>query len=153
MKKLLFIAFLMLIGNLTFAQKTLSTDGTEYYSCSQKNGLTVVPGNYKLSVKFDDKTLGFNTSGGQNMTSYKTIKKTEKYVIGQNSEGNYAFFDITKKQFYYIDYFMNRYMTAGYGSENNEIKQNTLKLMGILKNGESQKDAIQYLIKQTEYGF
>tara|TARA_R110001632_G_scaffold232309_1_gene372811 strand:+ start:4489 stop:4950 length:462 start_codon:yes stop_codon:yes gene_type:complete len=153
MKKFLFIATLLLVGNLTFAQTKVTTDGTEYYSCSQKNGMTSVPGNYTLTVEYDDKQLGFNTNGGERMTSYSTVKKTDKYVIGQNEEGNYAFFDIAKKQFYYIDYFMSRYMTAGYGIQNTEIKQNTLKMMNILKNGESQKDAIQHLIKQTEYGF
>ena len=48
---------------------------------------------------------------------------------------------------------MNRYLTAGYGKDNTEIKQNTLKMMSILRKGESQKDAIQFLIKQTEYDF
>ncbi|MCB0747772.1 MAG: hypothetical protein KDC90_09955 [Ignavibacteriae bacterium] len=153
MKKLLFVALLTFIGNSLFAQKTVSTNGTEYYSCSQKNGMTSIPGDYKLTVQYDEKELGFNASGGQRMTSFSTVKKTDKYVIGQNVEGNYAFFDITKKQFYYIDYFMKRYLTTGYGSQSAEIKQNTMKIMDILKKGESQKDAIQYLIKQTEYGF
>ena len=48
---------------------------------------------------------------------------------------------------------MKRYLTAGLGSENVEIKQNTLKIMSILKKGNSQKDAVQFLIKQTEYDF
>lgn len=153
MKKILFIAFLTIIGNSLYAQKTITANGTEYYSCSQKNGMTDVPGEYKLTVQYDEKELGFNASGGQRMTTFSTIKTTDKYVIGQNTEGNYAFLDIAKKQFYYIDYYIKRYLTAGYGSQSAEIKQNTLKIMDILKKGESQKDAIQYLIKQTEYGF
>ncbi len=153
MKKLLFVALLTLISNSLFAQKIVSTNGTEYYSCSQKNGMTSISGDYKLTVQYDDKELGFNASGGQRMTSFSTVKKTDEYVIGQNGEGNYAFFDITKKQFYYIDYYMNRYMTAGYGSGSNEIKQTVLQMMEMLKNGKSQKDVIQYLIEQTKYDF
>lgn len=49
-------------------------------------------------------------------------KKNNKYVIGE-SGGNYAFFNIKKKQFYYIDYFMSRYSTAGYGPGYSEVKQ------------------------------
>ncbi len=80
-------------------------------------------------------------------------QKTEKYIIEKNPEENYSFYDIKKKQFFYIDYYMNRYMTAGYGSGSNEIKQAVLKMMEMLKNGKSQKDVIQYLIEQTKYDF
>lgn len=99
MKKIFIIATILFIGNLTFAQTKITASGTEYYSCSQKNGMTSVPGNYTLTVEYDDNQLGFNTNGGERMTSYSTVKKTDKYVIGQNEEGNYAFFDIAKKQF------------------------------------------------------
>jgi hypothetical protein len=156
MKKILFITLLVFISNFAFAQKTITTDCTEKYSCSQKYGLTPTKIDYKLKVKFDEKELNFNTNGTDEFSPYSTYfiaKKTEKYVIGKNKEGNYAFYNIAKKQFYYIDYYMKRYLTAGLGSENVEIKQNTLKIMSILKKGNSQKDAVQFLIKQTEYDF
>lgn len=45
---------------------------------------------------------------------------------------------------------MSRYITADYGAETSEIKPNVLKMMDILKDSSSQKEAIQYLIKQAE---
>lgn len=153
MKKILFTALLSLVINSLFAQKIVSTNGTEYYSCSQKNGLTETKSDYVLNVSYDSENLKFNTAEKQRMTSYSVAKKTEKYVIGKNAEENYAFYDIKKKQFYYIDYYMSRYMNAGYGSGSTEIKQTVLKMMEMLKNGKSQKDVIQYLIEQTKYDF
>lgn len=119
----------------------------------KKNGLTETKSDYVLTVSYDSENLKFNTAEKQQMVSYSVSKKTEKYVIGKNTEGNYSFYDIKKKQFYNIDYFMSRYMTAGYGSNSTEIKQTVLKMMEMLKNGKSQKDVIQYLIDQTEYDF
>lgn len=86
------------------------------------------------------------------MESYAVAKKTDKYVIGEFS-GNYAFFNIKKKQFYYIDYFMSRYSTAGYGPGYSEVKQTVVNMMDLLKEGSTQKDVIQHLVKQSEYDF
>ena len=74
-------------------------------------------------------------------------------MIGSDQSGNYSFYDIKKKQFYYIDYFMNRYSVAGYGEGYSEIKQSVNKMMTKLKDGSTQKDVIQFLVKQTEYDF
>tara|TARA_R110002012_G_scaffold67823_1_gene176504 strand:- start:2728 stop:2991 length:264 start_codon:yes stop_codon:yes gene_type:complete len=87
------------------------------------------------------------------MSSFETIKKTNDYVIGKSFQGNYLFFDINNEQLYYIDFFMNRYMTAGYGKGGNEIKQKVLKMMAMLKKGQSQKDVVKYLIEQSKYDF
>ena len=87
------------------------------------------------------------------MSSFETAKKTKNYVVGKSLKGNYLFFDIKNKQLYYIDFFMNKYMTAGYGKGGNEIKQKALKMMAMLKKGQSQKDAVQYLIEQSKYEF
>jgi hypothetical protein len=86
------------------------------------------------------------------MESYSVAKKTEKYVIVE-SGGNYAFLNIKEKQFYYIGYFMSRYITAGYGPGYSEVEQNVVRMMDIPKEGSTQKDVIQHLIKQTEYDF
>jgi hypothetical protein len=153
MKKILFVLTICLISNLTFGQKTEKINGDTKFSCSQKNGLTETKSDYVLTVSYDSENLKFSTAEKQRMTSYSVAKKTEKYVIGKNTEENYSFYDIKKKQFYYIDYYMSRYMTAGYGSGSSEIKQTVLKMMEMLKKGKSQKDVIQYLIDQTKYDF
>jgi len=153
MKKILFVITICLISNLTFGQKTEKINGDTKFNCSQKNGLTETKSNYVLNIFYDSENLKFSTAEKQRMTSYSVAKKTEKYVIGKNAEENYAFYDIKKKKFYYIDYYMSRYMNAGYGSGSTEIKQTVLKMMEMLKSGKSQKDVIQYLIEQTKYDF
>lgn len=87
------------------------------------------------------------------MNEYTVTKKTDKYVIGKDASGNYSFYDIKKKQFFYIDYFMNRYSAGGYGLGYSVAKQTVLKIMDLLKEGKTQKDVIQHLIQQTEYDF
>ena len=135
---------------------TATTKCTAEISCSQKYGVTVTEREYTLTVIFDNKEIKFTTyenSSQKGMNTYIVTKKTEKYIVASNSEGNYAFYNIKKKQIYYIDYYMSRYITAGYGSETSEIKQNVEKMMELLKNGNTQKDVIQSLIKQAEYDF
>ncbi|MFI2741620.1 hypothetical protein ACG2LH_02675 [Zhouia sp. PK063] len=149
MKNLMFILTIL----ITFGQKTEKINGDTKFSCSQKNGLTETKTDYILTIVYDSENIEFSTAENQRMTSYSVTKITDKYVIGKNSEENYSFYDIKKKQFYYIDYYMSRYMTAGYGSSSNGIKQTVLKMMEMLKNGKSQKDIIQYLIDQTKYDF
>jgi len=153
MKKILTIIIFSLIGNFTYSQKIIKSECSEKFSCSQKFGLTETKSNYTLIVSIDDKDLKFKTAEKQIMTSFSVAKKTDKYVIGKNESGNYSFYDLKKKQFYYIDYYMSRYSTAGYGVENSEIKQTVLKMMELLKKGNTQKDVIQHLVKQTEYDF
>ncbi len=58
-----------------------------------------------------------------------------------------------KKQYYYIDFYMNRYTTAGYGQVSTNVKETVIKMMDLLKNDKTQKDVIQHLISQTEYDF
>ncbi|HRB71174.1 hypothetical protein [Flavobacterium sp. WV_118_3] len=165
MKNILLI-FLLVFTSFCFSQKlnskvkSIETKVTAKcnanISCSQKHGMTEIPRDYTLTVVYDKENLKFTTYNNpslKGMNNYRITKKTDKYVVGSNEEGNYAFFDIKKKQLYNIDYFMSRYITAGYGAETSEIKQNVLKMMDILKNGSSQKDVIQHLIKQSEYDF
>lgn len=108
---------------------------------------------YTLSVEFDDSSMKFSTKEGSTSTSYNIAKQTEKYVIGKNEDGNYSFFDIKNKEFYSIDFYMIRYLTAGYGSDNSQVEQTTQNMMKILKQGKTQKDVVQHLIKQTDYDF
>ena len=155
MNKLL-ITISLIISNIIFSQTKVTTKCSADISCSQKYGTTISEREYTLKVIFDNKEIKFTThenASEKGMNTYNIRKKTIKYVIASNKEGNYSFYNINKKQFYNIDYFMNRYLTAGYGAKTNEIKQNTEKMMDLLKNGETQKDVIQYLIKQTEYDF
>ncbi|GEM_PF-1639628 len=165
MKNLL-LSFLLVFTSFCFSQKSnvkiksietkITAKCNTEISCSQKNGITEMPRDYTLTVLYDKENLKFTTRDNptlKGMNNYIITKKTNKYVIGSDQEGNYAFFDIKKKQFYYIDYFMSRYITAGYGAETSVIKQNVLKMMDILKDSSSQKDAIQHLIKQVEYDF
>ncbi|UUC44583.1 hypothetical protein [Flavobacterium cerinum] len=157
------LSFLLVFTSFCFSQKSnvkvnsletkLTAKCNTEISCSQKFGITEIPRDYTLTVIFDKENLKFTTRDNpilKGMNNYVVTKRTDKYVIGSNVEGNFAFFDIKKKQFYYIDYFMSRYITAGYGAETSEIKQNVLKIMDILNDSSSQKDAIQYLIKQAE---
>ena len=135
---------------------TATTKCTAEISCSQKYGVTVTEREYTLTVIFDNKEIKFTTyesASQKGMNTYIVTKKTEKYIVASNSEGNYAFYNIKKKQFYNIDYYMSRYITAGYGSETSEIKQNVEKMMELLKKENTQKDVIQNLIKQAEYDF
>jgi len=123
------------------------------FVCGQITGLTETKNDYILNVFYDSENLKYNTAEKQQMTTFSVAKKTEKYIIGKQLAQNYSFYDIKKKQFYYIDYFSEMYLTAGYGSGSIEIKQNVLKMMVMLKKGKSQKDVIQYLIEQTKYDF
>jgi hypothetical protein len=141
---------------ITNATKKEETKCTAEISCSQKFGVTVTEREYILTVIFDNKEIKFSTSKNpieKTMNNYTVTKKTEKYAVAVNKEGNYAFYNIKKKQFYYIDYYLNRYLTASYGSETTEIQKTAEKMMELLKSGSSQKDVIQDLIKQAEYDF
>ena len=153
MKKTLLTTAFTLLSLLAFSQTTVKTEFKAKLSCSQKYGLTTTDGDFVLTVTYDDETIKFNTSEGQTMTTYTVAKKTDKYVIGKDASGNYSFYDIKKKQFFYIDYFMSRYTTAGYGAGYSVAKQTVLKMMDLLKEGKTQKDVIQHLVSQTEYDF
>jgi transcriptional regulator with PAS, ATPase and Fis domain len=140
----------------TIVNTKAETKCTAEISCSQKFGVTVTEREYLLTVIFDDKEIKFSTQEKpveKAMNTYNITKKTEKYVVAVNKEGNYAFYNIKKKQFYYIDYYLSRYLTASYGSETTEIRKTAEKMMELLKNGSTQKDVIQDLIKQAEYDF
>lgn len=137
----------------TFSQVTVKSEFSAKLNCSQKYGLSSDTGSFLLTVIYDDNTMSFNTTEGQTMTSYTIAKKTDKYIIGKDTSGNYSFYDLEKKQFFYIDYFMSRYSTAGYGAGYSDAKQTVLKMMALLKEGKTQKDVIQHLVSQTEYDF
>ena len=125
-------------------------------SCSQKFGVSVLDREYLLTVIFDNKEIKFSTKENPIetvMNKYTITLKTEKYIVATNDEGNYVFFNVKRKQFYYIDFYLKRYLTAGYGAETNEIQKTIEKMMELLKNGSTQKDVIQDLIKQAEYNF
>lgn len=153
MKKTILISILALFSIIAFSQTIVKTEFKAKHSCSQKYGLTSTDGDFILTVIYDNDTLKFNTREGQSMMKYSVAKKTDKYVIGKDASGNYSFYDIKKKQLFYIDYFMSRYTTAGYGAGYSESKQTVLKMMELLKGGSTQKDVIQHLISQTEYDF
>ena len=152
MKQSLILIALITVTTVAFSQTTVTAPFTAKLTNSQKYGLDIIEGEYILTVIYDDENMKFYTSEGQTMESYSVAKKTDKYIIGELG-GNYAFFNIKKKQFYYIDYFMSRYTTAGYGPGYSEVKQTVIKMMDILKEGSTQKDVVQHLIKQTEYDF
>ena len=152
MKQSLILIALITVATVAFSQTTVTAPFTAKLTNSQKYGLDIIEGEYILTVIYDDENMKFNTSEGQTMESYSVAKKTDKYIIGELG-GNYAFFNIKKKQFYYIDYFMSRNTTAGYGPGYSEVKQTVIKMMDILKEGSTQKDVVQHLIKQTEYDF
>lgn len=153
MKSILLTIAIFLTSHLIFGQTTVEINSNAKYSRSQQYGLTETNMDYTLNISYDSESLKFRTAEKQAMTTYTVSKKTEKYVIGRNSEENYSFYDIKKKQLYYIDYYRNKYMTAGYGSGSAEIKQIVTIMMKKLKDGKSQKDVIQYLIEQTKYDF
>jgi hypothetical protein len=138
---------------MAFTQQTVKVDYLTRLNCSQKFGLTTYDGEFVMTIEYDNTTLKFNSREGQQMTVYSVAKKTDKYIIGKNDNGNYSFYDIKKKQFYYIDYFMSRYSTAGYGVGYSVVKQTVLKMMNSLKEGKTQKDVIQFLVEQAEYDF
>lgn len=155
-KQLFFNCLFLIVTTATFSQTTVTSKCTADVSCSQKYGITLTEREYTLTVFYDKSNLKFTTGNAVTFPALNTFsitKKTDKYVVGTNSEGNYGFLDIRRKQFYNIDYYMNRYLTAGYGSQTTEVKETTLKMMEILKKGGSQKDVVQELIKQAEYDF
>lgn len=143
----------VLLSMSLIAQKTITTPMKIKYSCSQKYGLTPSEGDYNLIVNYTDQSITFKTRKDQPGEKYTVAKKTAKYVIGKNEAGNYMFYDINKKQLFYIDYFMSRYTTAGYGTDSADTKQKVLKMMEMLKSSKTQKDVISYLVKQSEYDF
>jgi hypothetical protein len=156
MRNLLFAFLLLIFTSISFSQTKATIKCSADISCSQKNGTTLIEREYTLTVIFDNKEIKFTTHDNQSekgMNKYDVTKKTEKYIVASNKEGNYAFYNIKKKQFYYIDYYMNRYISAGYGSQTSEVKQNVEKMIELLKSGSTQKDVIQDLIKQAEYDF
>ena len=152
MKKSLILITLITVANIAFSQTTVTAPFTAILTNSQKYGLDAIGGEYILTVIYDNENIKFNTSEGRTFSVFSVAKKTDKYIIGE-SGGNYAFFNLKKKQFYYIDYFMSRYIISGYGSGYSEVKQAIIKMMYFLKKGSTQKDVIQHLIKQTEYDF
>ena len=168
MRNLIFTILIFAFTSFTYSQTkakattktatatTTTTKCTAEISCSQKYGVTVTEREYTLTVIFDNKEIKFTTyenASQKGMNTYNVTKKTEKYIVASNSEGNYAFYNIKKKQFYNIDYYMNRFLTAAYGAETTEIQKNAEKMMELLKSGNTQKDVIQDLIKQAEYDF
>ncbi len=152
MKKVYFIAF-MLLSVIAYAQQTVKTKLTAKYSYSQKFGLSETETNSFMTVVFDTKKLKYKTHKGQVFTNLIVVKKTKKYVVCKNQEGNYSFYDIKHKQLYYIDYYRKRYLVGGFGSDNTSIKANLNKMMTMFNKGETQKDVVQFLIKQSEYDF
>lgn len=156
MKNIILTLLLSTFTSITFSQTKATSKCSADISCSQKYGTTVNEREYILKVIYDNKEIKFSTyenKSDRGMNSYLITKKTTKYIIGTNIENNYCFYNISKKQFYNIDYYMNRYLTASYGPNTIEIKQNAEKMIEILRDGNTQKDVIQYLIKQTEYDF
>jgi predicted peptidase len=153
MKKLFFVLTLVGLGCCVLAQKTVTKEFKTEFVYSQIHGLEEKDGDYILTVIYDNVILKFNTLKDETMSEYAVVKKTDRYVIGKNNNGNYAFFDIKMKQIYLVMYVSDRFITAGFGAEYSEIKQNIIQMMKLLKDGKSQKDAIQHLIKQTEYEY
>jgi len=143
----------ILLSFTVMAQKVVTTPMKIKYSCSQKYGLTPVEEDYNLIVNYTDQSITFKTRKEQQAAKYNVAKKTSKYIIGKNEDGNYMFYDINKKQLFYIDYFMSRYTTSGYGTDSADTKQKVLKMMEMLKSSKTQKDVIAYLVKQSEYDF
>ncbi|WP_026704427.1 hypothetical protein [Flavobacterium soli] len=156
MKKLLFTYLLLAFTAFSFSQTTITSKCTIDFSCSQKYGITATEREYTLTVVYDKDNLKFKTANGKifsDLNTFTITKKTDKYIVGTNSDGNYGFFDLKKKHFYNIDYYMSRYLTMGYGSKTTEVKETVLKMMEILKKGGNQKDVVQELIRQAEYDF
>lgn len=152
MKKLSII-FTLFITTLSFSQTVIKTEYKGKVSCSQKYGITITEGDFTLFVSYTDEEISFKTTETQPYTSYILVKQTDKYIIGKNKGENYCFYDKTKKKFFYIDYFMSRYMVGGHGAGYSNNKETVLKMMSMLKDSKTQKDVIAHLISQTEYDF
>lgn len=127
MKKLLLIYLLLAITDLSFSQTTITSKCKTDFSCSQKYGITATEREYTLTVVYDKDNLKFTTGNAitfSPLTTFSITKKPDKYIVGTNSENNYGFFDIRRKQFYNIDYYLSRYLTMGYGGIANKIRTN-----------------------------
>ena len=153
MRKITLITYLLLTtyANLN-AQTTKETLSTVKISISQKTGDNSYDEEYTLTTKYDENILEFKTRADGTFSKFTTKKITKKYVVGEAS-GNYAFYNIEKEQFYYIDYFMSRYLVNGYGKDYSSLKESSLQIMKMLKEGKTQKDAIAHLIEQSSYDF
>ena len=148
MNKTLFVLIIYLINNLIFGQNVEKINGNMMFGCGEKIGLTETEKSYILTISYDSKELKYNINENP-MTTYSVIKKTDEYIVGKDGEGNHSFYSIKKRQFYFISNFMKIYITAGYGSENSEIKQTVLEMMEMLKNRKNEKNVIEFLIKEN----
>jgi len=153
MRKILFTFALLLFNFSIYCQVTVTVEYKTKFVCNKKFGLDIKDGNFLMTVIYDDKNLKFNSYTGQKMSEFTIIKITEKYIIGKDENGNFSFFNINEKQFYYIDFYMNSYITAGHGASYSEIKQTVLYMSKMLDEGKSQKEVIQYLIEQSTYEY
>lgn len=152
-KSLSVLSLLMFLSvGILFGQTTKSTPFSAKVNFSQKHGISIIKGEFVLVVEYDADNVKYKTRAESSMSSFSLSKKTDKYVIGVNG-GNYCFYDIVKEQFYYIDYFMSRYLLSGSGKGYSEVKQTVINMMDMLNDGKTQKDVISHLIKQTEYDF
>ena len=142
----------MLLVLTANSQTIKRTASTVKISLSQKTGDNSYQEEYTLTTKFDENSLEFKTREDGKFTQFSSKKVTDKYVIGEQS-GNYAFFDIQNEQLFRIDYFASRYMVFGYGKDYSSLKETSLKLMKMLKEGKTQKDAIAFLVEQANYDF
>ena len=152
MKKIIISLLIAMYGFMGISQDTLRIEGSSKLSNSQKYGITITEGTITLNIVETPTTLSYNTREGQSMTNLTVKKSTDTFTISE-SGGNYSFYDKKKKQLYVIDYFMSRYSVSSYGIGYSEIKQTNIKMMDMLKSGSTQKDVIQFLVKQTEYDF
>lgn len=152
MKKIIISLLIATYGFMGMSQDTLRIEGSSKLSNSQKYGITITEETITLNIVETPTTFSYNTRKGQSMTHFTVKKVTDTYTISE-SGGNYSFYDKKNKQLYVIDYFMSRYSVSSYGIGYSEIKQTNIKMMDMLKSGSTQKDVIQFLVKQTEYDF
>ncbi|MBQ0734945.1 hypothetical protein [Aquimarina celericrescens] len=155
MRRVILLSIIILVSftGLIYGQKKVKIPNAVNYVMSQKNGVTASDLNYNITVTYDTTTLTYRLRENSALNKNSVTKKTDRYVIAKNRYGNYTFFDIKKKQLYSIDYYKSRYILAGYGQSKDDIKQVISEMMKKFIKGESQKDVIQHLIKQTEYDF
>jgi hypothetical protein len=133
-------------------QKLIEIKVPATISISEKHGSTIINEKTTLQIVTSKSIFSYRSHENQNMAICTIRKEIDTYIIS-DINGNYHFYDKKNRRLYTMDYFIGRYIVGGYGAGYSKVKAETEIIMKMLKDGKTQKDVIQHLIKQTEYDY
>ncbi|GAB2994384.1 hypothetical protein GCM10027284_09550 [Cyclobacterium sediminis] len=110
-----------------------------------------------LQIEFDEEIIKFRSHPNLAYEILETSKITKSYIIGENLEGHFVFLDRLNNQLYFIfDSSRDEDYTfiLALGEGRNVMIENANNMMKKIKNNQSYRDCILYLInQQKKYGF